>query len=149
MIATLPRTAITRQTLTQALLLELDPLIRANHAAAETGAPLAPDWWQLARMGLWLWVVRVDGRAVGYCAHVVSRHPFAGEQWATCAAVYLDPAHRGLVRQMVRQIERDLAGQVAVITYSVPHLSRAGAFFEAMGYPCAELVMQKRLETPL
>lgn len=142
-----PRSSITREPLTLALWAELQPLIHANHAATGSEAPLAVDSWTVQGMAPFLWLVRVDERPVGYCAHAVQAHPLYGEKWATCIALYVDPAHRMLVRSLIARVEADLAGErVACISYGVPHLSRAGAFFEAIGYPCMELVMGKRLQ---
>lgn len=138
---------IRREPLTSQLAAELAPLMAENHAAADTGAPLAPDLWLLQAMQPLLWIVRVDGRAVGYCAHFVQPHPFFGERWASCAAIYLRPEHRGMTRRLVAQIEAELQRDgVRLVSYSVPHLSRAGSFFEAIGYDCRELVMAKRID---
>jgi GNAT superfamily N-acetyltransferase len=134
-----------REPLTPTLLAYLRPLIEANHAAAQVDGPLCPDYRLLETMNPDVWVARDDGRPVGYVAHIISPHPHTQEVHATCLAVYLEPAHRMLARRLIRQVEEDLAGRVAVIAYSVPHLSAAGAFFEAIGYECRELVMARRL----
>lgn len=125
----------------------LAPLITENHAAAGIDAPIRVDRERLEACDPWLWVLWHEGRAVGYCAHIVAPHLFTGEITATCAAIYVRPDHRGKVRGMLDHIEADLreAG-VVVINYSVPHLSKAGAFFEHIGYRCAELVMRKRIQ---
>ncbi len=113
---------------------------------AALGAPLAPDLWTLVGMGPLLWVVRAGGQAVGYCAHLIQPHPLFGERQALCVAIYLQPAHRGVARRLVAEIETALRAEgVAVIAYSVPHQGRAGAFFEAIGYPCEEMVMARRI----
>jgi hypothetical protein len=150
MTLTLAASSITREPLTSTLASELRPLMAENHQAAGIEAPLSPDLWAIQAMQPRLWVVRDEGRAVGYCAHVIQPHPFFGELWASCAAIFVRDTHRRMVRPMVQQIERELRGDgVKVIGYSVPHLSRAGAFFEAMGYGCAQLVMERRLDALL
>ena len=121
-------------------------LIRENHEAAGIDANLMVDRQSLERCNPSLWILWHEGQAVGYCAHIVAPHLFTGEMTATCAAIYVRPDHRAKVRGMLDHIEADLrkAGAV-VINYSVPHMSRAGSFFEAIGYECRELVMAKRL----
>ena len=142
----LSSTSIQQEPLTAELWHELRPLMLANHEAASIDAPFNGDFLLIQTLNPNIWVVRVDGEPFGYCAHVVGSHPFTGEPWAVCLAIYLDPAHRGMAKRLITQIEQDLAGEVAVINYSVPHLSNAGAFFETvMGYGCMELVMCKRL----
>ena len=124
----------------------IDRLITENHAAAGIDAPLALNREALFHVNPSVWVLWHDGQAVGYCAHVVGPHLYTGEMTATCAAIYVRPAHRGKVRGMLDHIEQDLrAAGVVVINYSVPHLSKAGAFFEYIGFECAELVMRKRI----
>ncbi len=121
-------------------------LIRENHEAAHIDANLMVDRQSLERCNPSVWVLWHEGRAVGYCAHIIGPHLFTGEQTATCAAIYVRPAHRDKVRKMLDHIEEDLRSDgVTVINYSVPHLSKAGAFFERIGYECAELVMRKRI----
>lgn len=124
----------------------LHPLIEENHKAAGIDGPLCYNRDALEKCNPVVWVLFLDDKPVGYCAHIVGPHLFTGEQTATCAAIYVRPAHRDKVRKMLDHIEEDLrAGGVVVINYSVPHLSKAGAFFERIGYECAELVMRKRL----
>ncbi len=142
--ATLP--AITREPLTIALFDELRPLIEANHKAANVDGPLDFQPWVLQGMQPQVWVVRDDGKAVGYCAHIIAPNPITAERWAVCLAIYVDPKHRALARALVKQIEHDVRGDVVVVTYSVPHLSNAGAFLEVVcEYQCRELVMAKRI----
>jgi GNAT superfamily N-acetyltransferase len=125
----------------------IDHLISENHDAAGIDAPLHLNRAALERCNPSVWILWHEGAAVGYCAHIVGPHLFTGEQTATCAAIYVRPAHRDKVRKMLDDIEADLrAGGVVVINYSVPHLSKAGAFFEHVGYECAELVMRKRIQ---
>ena len=122
-------------------------LIRENHEAAGIDANLMVDRRALERCNPRVWILWHDGQAVGYCAHIVATHLFTGEITATCAAIYVRPAFRDKVRKMLDHIEADLrAGGVVVINYSVPHMSRAGSFFEAIGYECRELVMCKRIQ---
>lgn len=140
------RQVIAREPLNDRLIAELGALIEANHHAASPLTTLQPDWGTIIKMRPLLWVVRCDGVAVGYCAHLVQTHVFFGEKHAVCAAIYLSPEHRARVRGMIGQIERELTAEgVSSISYSVPHLSRAGAFFEAIGYECAELIMVKKI----
>lgn len=139
---------IHQEATTTELLTELRPLMEENLQAVCPESSLVGTWMdsRFIPMAVHLWIVRIDGEPVGYCGHIVAPHPFFGETWATCAAIYIRPAHRVLARRLIRQVEDDLAGQVAVISYSVPHLSNAGAFLETvMGYECRELVMGKRL----
>lgn len=146
MTTTATRTGIARESLTLALFAELQPLIVANHAAIGTPSPLVLDSWTIQGMHPLVWVVRSDGRSVGYCAHLVQTIPIHGEKWATCFALYLKREHSPRARALVLQVEQELKAEgVVVITYSVPHGSDAGMFFEAIGYPCLELVMGKRL----
>lgn len=135
-----------RETLSEEIIEDLCLLIEANHHAASPLTVLRPDWWTLVKMRPLFWVVLCDGVTVGYCAHLVQTHVFFGEKQAVCAAVYLRPEHRARARGMIRQIERELTDEgVSSISYSVPHWSRAGAFFEAIGYECAELIMVKKI----
>lgn len=145
--ASVARSGIHREPVTPEFFRLLHPLMEANHAAAGVDAPLNLDLWLIQGMQPRVWVVWHEGRPVGYCAHIVAPHLFTGELTATCAAIYVRPNHRAKVRKMLDHIEADLrAADVAVINYSVPHLSKAGAFLEKfMGYRCAELVMCKRL----
>ena len=125
----------------------LEPLIRENHTAAGIDAALRLDFRKLEACNPRVWILWHEGQAVGYCAHIVAPHLFTGELTATCAAIYVRPDHRAKVRRMIADIELDLCEDgVAGINYSVPHLSKAGAFFEHVGYGCTELVMSKRLE---
>lgn len=146
--ATLP--AIAREVLTPDLARELRPLIAANHAATGKAGRPDPAWpaiYQVAGNGdLCLLVARVDGRPVGYCAHAAVINHGTSQLNAVCLAIYLDPAHRMLTRALVRQAEEAAkdAGCHA-ITFSVPHMSRSGSFFEAIGYDCLELVMARQL----
>lgn len=149
--ATAPAVLISREPLAPDLVQELQPLILANHAATGCPEPADPQWpvfYQIAGEGaLCLLVVRIDGRAVGYCAHAAIRNHGTGSLHAVCLAIYLDPAHRDLAKGLVREAERCAreAG-CGAISFAVPHLSNAGAFFETvMGYECLELVMGKRL----
>ena len=125
-------------------------LARANHKATGHPGPFAPQWDTFAQLegdgALCLLVARHDGRPVGYCVHAAMTNHVTGELVAYCLAIYLDPAHRTLARALVREAERmaKLAGCVT-ITFSVPHMARTGAFFEAVGYDCAEIVMRKTL----
>jgi hypothetical protein len=127
---------------------ELSALIEANHRDAAAHQKLGPDWWTLVKMPLKLWVMRDDGAPVGYCAHWVQPHLFfSGEMQATAMAIYVLDASRGHVAQFLRYVEQGLLEYgVKTINYSVPHLSRAGAFFEAIGYNCTELIMTKRVQ---
>lgn len=135
-----------RETLDDAMIIELDSLITANHAAVVPDTLLAPNWVIIEAMSPQLWVTRINGYAVGYCAHLVCQHVFTGDLQANCAAIYVMPHARHLTRLMIAQIERELTQQgVRTISYSVPHRSRAGSFFEAVGYECTELVMTKRV----
>ncbi len=142
---------IAREPLTPELLAELRPLILANHDATGRPSPLDPDWIGLADLergdALCLIVARsAGGQAVGYVAHLMINHPLYRERWAQCVAVYLDPAHRALARALVSQAEEMAKGAgAAVVTYSVPRASRAAAFLHAIGYPCMEQVMAKRV----
>lgn len=147
--ATLP--TIARELITPDLVQELRPLIARNHEATERPGPLAPSWpmfYQLEADGaLCLLVARIDGFAVGYCAHAAICNHGTGELHAVCLAIYLEPAHRDLAKALVREAEAAAkAAGCASIQFNVPHLSKAGAFFETvMGYQCMELVMGKRL----
>lgn len=125
----------------------LSQLMAENHAAAGIDAPMCVDRERLEACNPLLWMLWHEGESVGYCAHIVAPHLFTGEMTATCAAIYVRPDHRARVRKMLDHIEADLreAGAV-VINYSVPHLSKAGVFFERIGYEYAELVMRKRIE---
>lgn len=137
----------TRARLSESTWSGLWDLIRENHEAAGVDANLMVDRQSLERCNPSLWILWHEGSAVGYCAHIIAPHLFTGEMTATCAAIYVRPAHRAKVRKMLDTIEADLrAGGVVVINYSVPHMSRAGSFFEAIGYECRELVMCKRIE---
>ena len=138
---------IVRSTLTLQTIDALRDLVKLNHDAAIPDQPLEPDWDALARIRPWLWVAQEGAKAVGYCAHILTAsHLFTGEKFSTCAAIYMLPAFRAYVPRMIAQIERELRQEgVQVINYSVPHMSRAGAFFEVIGYECTELVMTKRV----
>lgn len=149
-ILTNPAT-IQREPLTSTIKAELYDLARANHAAAGHPGSFSPQWDTFAELeargALCLLVARQDGVPVGYCVHAATHNHATGELQAMCLAIYLDPAHRALARSLVRQSER-MAREAGcgAITFAVPHLSNAGAFFETvMGYECAELVMRKRL----
>lgn len=141
-------TCICPEVLTVELIDRLRPLMEANHAAAGIDAPLNPDLWLIQGMQPRVWVAWHEGQPVGYCAHIVSPHPLTQEMHATCLAIYLEPAHRAKARALVKRVEHDLAGTVAVIAYNVPHWSKAGAFFEhkSMGYHPTEIVMSKRMK---
>ncbi len=134
---------IERTALTEALISELRHLMHENHLAAHPGIPFQPRWDILLCMPISVWVVRVAGVAVGYCAHIIALQPFTGQRVATCAAICLQPAHRGLAVPLVHQIERDLAGQVANVSYSVPIESRAAGMLLVHGYECQERVLVK------
>lgn len=141
---------VQREPLTSTVKAELYDLARANHAATGHPGPFAPQWETFAELdasgALCLLVARVDGVPVGYCVHAATIGHVTGEMCALCLAVYLDPAHRVLARPMVRAAET-LAREAGCtsVTFAVPHMSRAGSFFEAIGYECAELVMRKGL----
>lgn len=146
--ATLPH--IDRETLTPQLAKQLRPLIEANHAATGRAEPVSPEWPAIYEAechgALCLLVARVDGLAVGYCAHAAIRNHGTGLLNAVCLAIYLDPSHRSLARSLVARAEEYAkAAGCAAISFHVPHMSRAGAFFEAIGYDCAELVMMRGL----
>lgn len=143
--ASVARSGIHREPLTPDLCRLLRPLMEANHAAAGVDAPLDPDLWLIQGMQPRVWVVWHEGRPVGYCAHIISRHPLTQEMHATCLAIYIDPAHRPRAFQLIRRAEADLAGHVSLIAYNLPHMTEAGVFFERMGYDCRELVMAKRI----
>jgi GNAT superfamily N-acetyltransferase len=140
---------ISREHLTPDLLAELRPLVIANHAATGSEAPLDPQWEALAGLdagdAMAVVVARIEGRAVGYVAHVMHRHQLYGERWATCVAVYLEPAHRGLARGLISEAER-LAYEAGahMVTYGVP-TNRPAAFLWHQGYTAVETVMGKRL----
>ena len=142
--------AIQREPLTGTIKAELFDLARANHAASGYPGPFAPQFRIFAELekagALCLIVARVDGVPVGYCVHAATINHVTGELHANCLAIYLEPEHLILARSLVREAERLAreAGCVAV-TFAVPHLTRTGAFFEAIGYECAEVVMCKRL----
>lgn len=125
----------------------LTQLMIENHAAANINGPMCINREQLEACNPLLWILWDHGQAVGYCAHIVAPHVFTGELTANCAAIYVRPAYRANVQFMLDKIEQELKEQgVTLINYSVPHMSRAGSFFEAIGYECRELVMYKRLE---
>lgn len=144
--ASVARSGIHQEPLTPDLCRLLRPLMEANHAAAGVDAPLDPDLWLIQGMQPRVWVVWHEGRPVGYCAHIISPHPLTKEMHATCLAIYVDPAHIWKASWLLHRIERDLGADVAVLAYNVPHLSRAGSFFESKGYDCRELVMAKRIK---
>lgn len=141
--------AIQREPLTSTIKAELYGLARANHEATGHPGPFSPRWDTFAELeargALCLLVARVDGVPVGYCVHVAMANHVTGERGSSCLAIYLQPAHCALARGLVREAER-LAVEAGCVTISfgVPHLARTGAFFEAIGYECAEVVMQKR-----
>ena len=141
---------IGREYFSPSLLTELRPLIFANHKASESQAPLDPQWDGFLALqdagALCLIVARVNYVPVGYVAHAALINQSSGEIEAKCLAVYVEPQHRTLALRLVSASEEAaMAAGAKTIVYSVPHLSRAGAFFEAVGYRCAELVMEKRL----
>lgn len=129
----------------------LERMGKANHEATEHPGEYVPQWSileQLEQSGaLCVLVAVADGVAVGYCIHAAMRSHVTGELHATCLAIYLEPAYRGMAKALVREAERHAkeAGCAAIL-FSVPHLSTAGAFFETVcGYECRELVMEKRI----
>ena len=138
---------ITIETLTSELIKELAPLIEANHRDAAKHERLCPDWDALIMLPLVMWVMRDGGIPVGYCAHFIHQHVyFTGSKKANAMAIYVRHSHRGSVARFIDHIEQWLrADGVTTINYSVPHHSRAGSFFEAIGYECTELVMTKTI----
>ncbi len=137
------------ETLTSGLLEKLRPLIAENHA--ETGsdqrlAPLDDAFLGLQSAGLLrMCVARVDGDIAGYCAVALAPCHISGELAASSVAIYVSPAQRALAAPLVRFAEADArAGGACSLCFHVPHLSRAGAFFERIGYDCTELVLTKR-----
>ena len=141
---------IARERLTPELVRELRPLVIANHQAAEVAAPLDPQWSMLAHLdagdAMAVVVARVEGAAVGYVAHLANRDQISGEVSAVCLAIYLDPAHRGMARGLLRVAE-DLAraAGAAAISYNLPRDSSALPFFALQGYHPLEVVASKRL----
>ena len=142
---------ISRELLTPVLAYELLPLIAANQAATGRDESARLQWsvfYELEAGGaLCLLIARVDGVAVGYCAHAAIVSHSTGNLAAVCLGIYLDPAHRAMAKALVREAEAHAsAAGCQTIEFAVPHLSNAGAFFETvMGYGCRELVMAKGL----
>lgn len=130
-------------------------LASAHHEEATPDQPLAIDWPMLQGMAdagsLHVVVATHDDQVVGYCLLAVAPHPFYGETWATQLGLYVTPEHRGaLSLRLIRHVERAMADAGAVVlSHAVPHLSRAGALFEALGYGCRELVMVKRIRASM
>lgn len=140
---------IAREPLTPALITELKPLLLANRDAVLIDC--SPDWGELSRLdrgdAMAVVVLRVEGHAVGYVAHIANRHHLQSEIWATCVALYVDPKHSGHAWRLIREGERlaRLAG-AAVVTYNVPVGGKAARFLAAMRYEERELVLARRLD---
>ncbi len=140
---------IERRPLNPDIVTELKHLIVANHAEVG-GAPLDPQWMTLYQMhvnrALKLFVVYVDGVAVGYCAHLVTVHPLHGELWSHSVAVYLVPAWRRLARRLVEEVEAALkADGVAWVAWGVPEGSPGLRMLRRLGYGMPEVTLRKRV----
>lgn len=142
---------IQRERLTPDLVKELRPLAIANHAAVRRVGSLDPDWMELHRLdrgdAMAVVVLRVDGLAVGYVAHVATRQHLTGEVWATCLALFVDECFSDLAWRLVRAAEglARKAGAV-VVAYNAPQGGDAARFLQALRYQPAEVVLTKRLD---
>jgi GNAT superfamily N-acetyltransferase len=145
-----------REPLTDALLAELKPLLERHwhEIAVHQDIPLDPDYDRYFRMAahgaLFPFVVRVDGRIVGYAPFIVTPHlHYRTSKWAQNDIIWVAPEYRrgGLGSSLVSFVITYLKRQgVVVINIDAktahPELS---AMLDAMNFSRIEIGHQLRI----
>lgn len=127
---------------------EVEPLYREHYAEmrsrlAQSGTPLPAYNPRLEQYvassrngGLFTWVVRLDGEAVGYCNIYLTNDMHNGELIAQEDAIFMTKDHRkGVGIKLVRVILKDLTarGVKRVLITPVTDL-RVAVIWERMGF---------------
>lgn len=86
-----------------------------------------------------------DGALVGMIGALVSEHPYSGERVASELFWWVEPAHRGHGRDLMKAAEAWARDQGAARFQMVAPNARVGRLYERFGYTAVETLYQRSL----